>query len=142
MIRIITVVLISLNVQYCGTAKRESFPRTHISIEGEKFFINGRPTFEGRQWQGYEVEGLLPNARLVQGIFDDFNEETSDQWTYPDTEVWDADRNTAEFLSAMPDWRAHGMLCFTINMQAAWNVSSNATMCTWKPIEKICFRKA
>ncbi|MCX6951186.1 MAG: hypothetical protein NTV51_03240, partial [Verrucomicrobia bacterium] len=30
---------------------------------------------------------------------------------------WDADRNTREFLAAMPVWRAHGLLAFTINFQ-------------------------
>ena len=29
----------------------------------------------------------------------------------------DAERNTREFLAAMPTWRAHGVLAFTINLQ-------------------------
>ena len=36
---------------------------------------------------------------------------------YPDTGEWDAERNTREFLAAMPVWRAHGVLAFTINLQ-------------------------
>lgn len=91
--------------------------RTKVSIEGEKFFINGKPTFEGREWQRYPVEGLLPNSRMVQGIFDDYNPKTSPRWAYPDTKVWDADRNTREFIAAMPSWRKNGLLAFTINMQ-------------------------
>jgi hypothetical protein len=91
--------------------------KTRVSIEGEKFYINGKPTFEGRSWQGYPVEGLLPNSRMVQGVFDDSNPETAVRWKYPDTGEWSADRNTDEFIAAMPSWREHGLLAFTINMQ-------------------------
>ena len=49
---------------------------TKVSIVGEAFHINGRPTYEGRTWHGHKIEGLLLNARLVQGIFDDLNPET------------------------------------------------------------------
>ena len=86
-------------------------PRTVVTIEGDAFHINGRPTYAGRIWRGYRVEGLLLNARLVQGIFDDRNPETSGRWAYPDTGRWDPDRNTREFLAAMPEWRRHGLLC-------------------------------
>lgn len=92
-------------------------PQTHISIKGEKFYINGKPTFKGRTWQGIQVEGLLPNSRMVQGVFDDLNPETVDKWKYPDTEVWDPERNTREFIEAMPEWRNHGLMAFTINFQ-------------------------
>jgi hypothetical protein len=35
----------------------------------------------------------------------------------PDTGRWDPERNTREFLAAMPEWRRHGLLAFTINLQ-------------------------
>jgi hypothetical protein len=91
--------------------------KTTVSIRGDRFFINGKPTYEGRVWQDHRIDGLLLNARLVQGIFDDLNPETRSRWAYPDTGTWDADRNTREFLAAMPEWRRHGMLAFTINLQ-------------------------
>jgi len=53
----------------------------------------------------------------VQGIFDDLNPATRPMWAYPDTKRWDAARNTREFLAAMPEWRRHGLLSFTINIQ-------------------------
>jgi hypothetical protein len=90
---------------------------TRVAIEGEAFQINGRPTYEGRQYQGYKIEGLLLNSRMVQGIFDDRNPETRPLWNYPDTGQWDPERNTREFLAAMPAWREHGLLAFTINLQ-------------------------
>lgn len=91
--------------------------RTALGIVGEAFQINGRPTCAGRTWQGQRVEGLLPNARLVQGLFDDLNPQTRGRWAYPDTGRWDPARNTAEFVAAMPEWRAHGLLAFTLNLQ-------------------------
>ena len=42
--------------------------KTTVNIEGEKFMINGEPTYKGRKWQGYKIEGLLMNSRMVQGI--------------------------------------------------------------------------
>ena len=90
---------------------------TEVSIEGEQFFVNGEPTYKGRIWNGHKIEGLLMNSRMVQGIYDDLNPETRGMWAYPDTGVWDADRNTTEFIAAMPIWREHGLVAFTINLQ-------------------------
>jgi len=91
--------------------------KTEVSIRGEKFLINGKPTYKGRSWNGHKVEGLLMNSRMVQGIFDDLNPETVALWKYTDTGRWDAERNTREFVAAMPSWRKHGLLAFTINLQ-------------------------
>ena len=87
------------------------------AIQGDAFLINGKPTYKGRTWNGKKIEGLLLNSRMVQAIFDDLNPETRGKWAYPDTEKWDADRNTREFVAAMPEWRKHGLLAFTLNLQ-------------------------
>lgn len=92
-------------------------PNTQVSIAGEDFYINSSPTFKGREWKGYKIEGLLPNSRMVNGIFDDLNPASVDLWKYPDTQQWDPARNTAEFLQHMPTWKAHGLLSFNINFQ-------------------------
>lgn len=91
--------------------------RTTVGIRGEQFFINGRPTYAGRSFNGMKIEGLLMNSRMVQGIYDDRNPETVARWKYPDTGKWDAERNTREFIAAMPEWRRHGLLAFTICLQ-------------------------
>ena len=90
---------------------------TIVSISGDRFLINGRPTYAGRVWRDLRIEGLLLNSRMVQGIFDDLNPATVGRWAYPDTGKWDAARNTREFVAAMPQWRAHGLLAFTLNLQ-------------------------
>ncbi len=91
--------------------------QTQVSIDGEQILINGEPTYKGVTWNGQRIEGLLFNSRMVQGIYDDLNPETRSLWAYPDTGMWDAERNTREFLAAMPVWREHGLLAFTINLQ-------------------------
>src|SRR2546421_497685 len=110
---------------------------TSISIVGDEFQINGKSTYPGRKWNGHNIQGLLLNSRMVQGIFDDLNTNTVAQWAYPDTGKWDADRNTSEFIAAMPEWHEHGLLAFTINLQGGspqgyskdqpWNNSAIAT---------------
>lgn len=99
--------------------RRQRVPsrRTEVSIKGDAFYINGRPTYAGRSFNGKRVEGLLMNVRVVQGIFDDLNPETAARWVYPDTKEWDPERNTNEFVAAMPEWQRHGVLAFTINLQ-------------------------
>ena len=91
--------------------------KTAVAIVGEEFHLNGKPTYAGRVWNGKNLQGLLMNARMVQGIFDDLNPETVGRWAYPDTKRWDAERNTREFLAAMPEWRRHGLLAVTLNLQ-------------------------
>jgi len=91
--------------------------KTAVSIKGDQFYINGEPTYKGRIWNGKKIEGLLMNSRMVQGIFDDLNAETVSRWAYSDTKKWDPERNTREFVAAMPQWRQHGLLAFTLNLQ-------------------------
>jgi hypothetical protein len=108
---------LSLPIPTSG-ADAPSKPRhTAISIVGDEFYINGRPTYAGRSWNGHKLQGLLLNARLVQGVFDDRNTDTASGWSYPDTGKWDPERNTSEFIAAMSEWRRHGLLAFTINFQ-------------------------
>jgi hypothetical protein len=106
----------------CGSDPAPAAPpgvprKTEVSIRGDAFLINGRPTYAGRMWEGLKIEGLLMNSRMVQGIFDDLNPETRGRWAYPDTGAWDPERNTRELVAALPEWRRHGLLAFTLNLQ-------------------------
>lgn len=91
--------------------------RTIVGIKGDQFYINGQVTYKKRYWEGNRIEGLLFNSRMVQGIFDDLNPSTRHNFKYPDTQKWDPDRNTNEFIEAMQDWKSHGLLAFTLNLQ-------------------------
>jgi hypothetical protein len=91
--------------------------RTEVSIRADQFYINGKPTYAGRSYKGLKIEGLLMNVRAVQATFDDLNPETRKKWVYPDTGKWDPERNVSEFVAALPEWRKHGLLAFTVNLQ-------------------------
>ncbi len=101
----------------CANVLAAGEPKTTVSIAGDAFHINAQPTYAGRMWQGKKIEGLLFNSRMVQATFDDLNPETRENWAYPDTKTWDAERNLREFLAAMPVWRKHGLLAITVNWQ-------------------------
>ncbi len=109
---------------------------TVVEIKGNQFYINGELTYKDRYWEGNKIEGLLMNSRMVQGIFDDLNPESVSRFNYPDTNEWSADRNTNEFIAAMPDWKNHGMLAFTLNLQGGSPMgygNKNAINSTFKP---------
>ncbi len=91
--------------------------KTKVEIDGQRFLINGKPTYAGREWRGRSIEGLLMNSRMVQATFDDENPLTQGIFAYPDSGAWDADRNTDEFLAMVPEYRAHGLLSVTLNLQ-------------------------
>ncbi len=91
--------------------------KTTLSIKGDAFLINGKPTYAGRTWKGHKIEGLLMNSRVVQATFDDLNLETRSRWTYPDGTPYDAEKNTEKFIAMLPEWRKAGLLSFTVNLQ-------------------------
>jgi len=91
--------------------------QTRLAIEDEKFLLNGVPTYPGRTYRDWPIEGLLLNARAVNAIFDDLNPETRGRWSYPDTGRWEPERNLREFCEQLPVWREHGLLAVTVNLQ-------------------------
>lgn len=104
---------------------------TKVSIHGEMFLIDGLPTHTGRKWKGHRIEGLLFNNRVVQALFDDENPDTVTQWTYPDTGVWDPERNLAEFCAALPSYKAHGCDAVTINLQGGMPITRTERVQPW-----------
>lgn len=132
--RLSLVLPLALLVAAAPAARPPKAParKTAVAIKADAFLINGEPTYKGRSWSGKtgggsgepaggapnkKIEGLLLNSRMVQATFDDLNPETADKWAYADTKKWDADRNTREFVAEMPNWRKHGLLAVTLNLQ-------------------------
>src|SRR5438552_1067618 len=85
---------------------------TSVSIQGTNFLINGQVTYPGTS-----VQGDLLNSRMIQGLFDDENSQTAKLWAYPDTHVWDAQRNTNELIAALPSYAQHGLRMITVGLQ-------------------------
>lgn len=95
---------------------------TEIAIEGADFLINGERTYPGRSHEGRRIEGLLLNSRMIQAVFDDECADTRDCWAYPDTGLWDADRNTNEFCAMLPSYHAHGLRAVTVGLQGGGSI--------------------
>jgi hypothetical protein len=90
--------------------------KTVISIQGDRFLVNGSLTYPGRTWQGKTIEGLLFNSRMANAIINDENPATRGLWSYLDGE-FTPERNTREFVAALPDYYAHGLRAVGINIQ-------------------------
>ena len=94
-------------------------PKTEISLEGDKFLVNGTPTNEATTFRGVSMEGLMMNSRMANAVFDDDNEFTRHLWAYPDNDKWDADRNTNELIEMLPTYKSKGLSCIDVNLQGA-----------------------
>ena len=91
--------------------------KVRVTIEGEKFLIDGKPTYSDVPNVNPKALGMLLNSRMVQALFDDENPQTRHLWRYPDGSEFDPERNTNEFIAALPHYKAHGVIAFTINLQ-------------------------
>ena len=100
--------------------------QTVVSIEGDRFLIDGQLINRGRRWKDKPIEGLLFNSRMANAIIDDENPATRGVWAYLDGE-FSAERNTREFIAALPAFHAHGLRAVAINLQGgspqgySWN---------------------
>jgi hypothetical protein len=89
-------------------------PKTHLSIDGESFAINGKLTYSEIAGSNSRAHGLLMNARFIQGIFDDKNDrDRYNRWG----RTFDPDTNTNDLIKALPEWYKYGLRAFTTGFQ-------------------------
>jgi len=79
-----------------------------VSVEGESFLLDGKPTYSDLLNANPRALGMLLNARMVQALFEDENPETRELWRYPDG---------SEFIEMLPVYKALGVIAFTVNLQ-------------------------
>lgn len=91
--------------------------RTVVSIDGDRWLINGQLVHAGSP-----AEGRLMNVRMVNATFEDANR--------PD---FDADVNTDRFLKALPAYVAAGVRCFTLNLQGGMPGYEGAVNSAFRP---------
>ncbi len=124
-----------------GSAVAQQAGRTVVGIRGSVFTINGEPTYTvaaGFPNANPNLIGTLLNVRAVQAIFDDANypEHGSRKNPYSSNTMgtvsfeypggkWDPERNTNEFVQALPDWRRAGLIAFTVNLQGGGPTDGN-----------------
>lgn len=87
---------------------------TVVSKKGTKFFINDALTYAEIARCPTCYQGLLMNARMIQGIFDDaLDRQRFDRFC----KQFNAQRNTDELIAALPDWYASGLRAITVGFQ-------------------------
>ncbi len=92
---------------------------TTITISGNNFFINGSLTYSDIKESPIQHHGLLMNARFIQGIFDDkANPSRFNRYG----KIWNPSTNTKELIKALPQWKAAGLLAFTVGLQGGMPV--------------------
>ena len=59
---------------------------------------------------------------MVNAMFDDKNPHAKHLRNYPDTNEWNPDRNTSEFIKMLLIYKIHGLFAFRVNFQggAPW----------------------
>jgi hypothetical protein len=94
--------------------------KTRLTIEGEKFKINGKLVYSEIAGNSPAVHGLLMNARFIQGIFDD--KAAPERFARFGWDTWDPERNTEDLIKALPRWYAYGLRAFTVGLQGGMPV--------------------
>lgn len=87
---------------------------TVLSIQEDRFLINGELTYRDIPDCKSEYHGLLMNSRMIQGVFDD-RQEPSRFHRYG--KQFNPDRNTDELIQALPEWYAYGLRAITVGFQ-------------------------
>ena len=87
---------------------------TVLSIEGDRFLINGKLTYSEIEHCPEKYHGLLMNARFIQGIF---NDSLEPERFCRFGRHFDPEENTRELIKALPQWYAQGLRCFTAGFQ-------------------------
>ena len=91
-----------------------------VSVDGDRFYIDGAPTYHDFEGVRPEALGRLMNTRMVQATFEDENPDTVDLFRYPDGSPFDPDRQTDELIAELSSYRRHGVLGITVNLQGGF----------------------
>jgi len=92
--------------------------KTHLSVRGRDFWINGRPVYDEIEKAG-DARGLLMNSRFIQGVFDDkADRKRFDRFG----KIFDPDQNTDALIAALPEWYQYGLRAITVGFQGGWPV--------------------
>ena len=86
--------------------------KTSLIIKGSKFLINNKLTYN--EIEGCSYQGLLMNARFIQGVFDD---KAGRERFHRFGRRFDPQENTELLLHALPTWYEAGIRAVTVGFQ-------------------------
>ncbi len=110
-----------------GTATVTVTSLARVAIQGERWLIDGQLTHPGTR-----AEGMLLNSRMVNATFDDANPDTISNWSYPDGSPYNPNRQTREFIAALPSYAAHGLNAVTLNFQGGGPKEGQFALQPWE----------
>ena len=88
--------------------------KTNLSFFGRKILINQKPVYSEIPGCPEKYHGLLMNARMIQGVFDD---RTDPRRFDRFGRTFDPDRNTDSLIAALPKWYEMGLRAITVGFQ-------------------------
>jgi hypothetical protein len=89
--------------------------KTRLEVKGRSFLINGKPTYSEIPGGNPSAQGLLMNARFIQGVFDDAADPG--RFARYGFDRWDPEDHTDRLIAALPEWYAYGLRAFTVGFQ-------------------------
>ena len=94
--------------------------KTKVSVQGDKFLINGKLVYSEIATARPESLGLLWNQRVIQGVFDDKKDRT--RFNLLKQGVFEPEKNTDNLIASLPEWYDYGMRAITVGFQGGWPV--------------------
>lgn len=89
--------------------------KTKYQIQGRDFLINGKLTYSEIPGNDPNCHGLLFNARFIQGLFQDVNEDNREHYNRFG-KTFDPEVNTQELIDALPQWYNAGLRAITVGL--------------------------
>lgn len=86
-----------------------------VTLDGSRFRFDGELTYTDNPAGRVEVQGLLMNARFIQGVFDDT--AAPQRFARFGFQAWDPESQTDRLMAALPAWHGWGLRAFTIGFQ-------------------------
>ncbi|HSI78761.1 MAG TPA: hypothetical protein VK957_22900, partial [Lunatimonas sp.] len=123
----IAVVILSMLIVVSCQLPENRDTLTQISIDGDKWHINGEITNPGSP-----AAGLLMNVRMVNAVFEDRGNGWKKQ-----VDAFDPDENTQTFINHIPEYVDLGVNAFVISLQGGLPGYEGAINTAFEPEGKL-----
>ncbi|WP_158856492.1 hypothetical protein [Lunatibacter salilacus] len=123
----IAVVVLSVIISGSCQSPEKRDNLTQVSIDGDKWLINGEITNPGSP-----AAGLLMNVRMVNAVFEDRGNGWKKQ-----VDAFDPDENTQTFINHIPEYVELGVNAFVISLQGGLPGYEGAINTAFEPDGKL-----